>query len=59
MIPLIDLGAQYRELKLEIDAAIARVFESSQFILGQETEAFKPAEVRAVLDKWLQLAAVG
>ena len=41
MIPLIDLGAQYRELKAEIDAAIARVFESSQFILGTETEAFE------------------
>ncbi len=41
MIPLLDLAAQYRELKPEIDAAIARVFESSQFILGQETEAFE------------------
>ena len=41
MIPLIDLGAQYRELKAEIDAAIARVFENSQFILGTETEAFE------------------
>ena len=41
MIPLLDLAAQYRELKPEIDAAIARVFESSQFILGAETEAFE------------------
>jgi dTDP-4-amino-4,6-dideoxygalactose transaminase len=41
MIPLLDLKAQYRELKPEIDAAIARVFESSQFILGRETEAFE------------------
>jgi dTDP-4-amino-4,6-dideoxygalactose transaminase len=41
MIPLLDLAAQYRELKPEIDAAIARVFESSQFILGTETEAFE------------------
>src|ERR1700683_3335241 len=40
MIPLIDLAAEYRELKTEIDAAIARVFESSQFILRPETEAF-------------------
>jgi dTDP-4-amino-4,6-dideoxygalactose transaminase len=37
LIPIIDLAAQYRELKTEIDAAIARVFESSQFILGKET----------------------
>src|SRR5450631_2902204 len=41
MIPFIDLAAQYHDLKPEIDAAIARVFESSQFILGQETEAFE------------------
>src|SRR5437868_7218 len=41
MIPFLDLAAQYRELKSEIDAAVARVFESSQFILGQETVAFE------------------
>jgi len=41
MIPIIDLAAQYRELKTEIDAAIACVFESSQFILGKETAAFE------------------
>ena len=41
MIPILDLAAQYRELKTEIDAAIARVFESSQFVLGRETEAFE------------------
>jgi dTDP-4-amino-4,6-dideoxygalactose transaminase len=41
MIPLIDLKAEYLELKPQIDAAIARVFESSQFILGAETEAFE------------------
>ena len=41
MIPLIDLAAQYRELKDEINAAIARVFESSQFILGREVTAFE------------------
>ena len=41
MIPFIDLAAQYRELKAEIDAAIGRVFESSQFILGKETGAFE------------------
>jgi len=41
MIPILDLAAQYRELKSEIDAAIARVFESSQFVLGKETAAFE------------------
>lgn len=41
LIPFLDLGAQYRELKSEIDAAIARVFSNSQFILGSETAAFE------------------
>jgi len=41
MIPLLDLGAQYRELKSDIDAAIARVLESSQFVLGKEVAAFE------------------
>ena len=41
MIPFLDLAAQYRELKSEIDAAVARVFSSSQFILGKETSAFE------------------
>jgi dTDP-4-amino-4,6-dideoxygalactose transaminase len=36
MIPFIDLAAEYRELKLEIDQAVERVLESGQFILGQE-----------------------
>lgn len=41
MIPFIDLAAQYHELKTEIDAAVARVFENSQYILGPETEALE------------------
>ena len=41
LIPLIDLGAQYRELKTDLDAAIARTFATSQFILGQEVAAFE------------------
>src|SRR5258708_2647990 len=49
MIPLLDLAAQYRELKTEIDAAIARVFESSQFVLGKETAALE-AEFAAYCD---------
>src|SRR5579864_1714525 len=35
-IPLLDLRAEYRELKSEIDAAVGRVLESGQFILGKE-----------------------
>jgi dTDP-4-amino-4,6-dideoxygalactose transaminase len=41
MIPFLDLAAQYRELKSEMDDAVARVFSSSQFILGKETAAFE------------------
>lgn len=40
-IPLLDLRAEYRELKSEIDAAVGRVLESGQFILGKEVAAFE------------------
>jgi len=43
MIPFVDLQAQYREIKTEIDAAIRRVIESAAFILGREVEAFEAA----------------
>lgn len=36
MIPLLDLAAEYRELKPEIDAAVARVLSSGQYIGGPE-----------------------
>ncbi len=41
MIPLVDLKAQYETIKPEIDAAIAEVVESCQFILGPKVEAFE------------------
>ncbi len=41
MIPFLDLGAAYRELKSEIDAAIHRVLDSSWYILGTEVDAFE------------------
>jgi dTDP-4-amino-4,6-dideoxygalactose transaminase len=41
MIPFVDLKAQYRSIKDEIDEAIARVLETSQFILGEQVEAFE------------------
>ncbi|MCU1259811.1 MAG: Glutamine--scyllo-inositol transaminase, partial [Bryobacterales bacterium] len=41
MIPFLDLRAQYTSLKLEIDSAITRVLESSQFVLGPEVAAFE------------------
>lgn len=40
-VPFLDLGAAYRELKHEIDAAVARVLESGIYILGPEVEAFE------------------
>lgn len=43
MIPFVDLQAQYRAIKPEVDAAIARVVESAAFILGPEVEAFEAA----------------
>lgn len=41
MIPFLDLGAAYRELKPEIDAAVSRVLESGWYILGPEVAAFE------------------
>jgi len=41
MIPFLDLQTQYRSIQKEIEAAIARVFESSQFVLGPEVAAFE------------------
>lgn len=39
--PLIDLKAQYRSIKHEIDAAIQRVMDSQHFIMGPEVEALE------------------
>jgi dTDP-4-amino-4,6-dideoxygalactose transaminase len=39
--PFLDLKAQYRAIKPEIDAAIQRVMESQHFILGPEVESFE------------------
>ncbi|HYK87181.1 MAG TPA: DegT/DnrJ/EryC1/StrS family aminotransferase [Acidobacteriota bacterium] len=41
MIPYVDLRAQYRSIKSEIDQAIAKVLEESQFILGKEVAALE------------------
>jgi dTDP-4-amino-4,6-dideoxygalactose transaminase len=40
-VPYLDLKAQYQSIKPEIDAAIARVLESCQFVLGPEVAAFE------------------
>jgi dTDP-4-amino-4,6-dideoxygalactose transaminase len=41
MIPFADLAAEYRTIKTEIDAAIAHVLETSQYVLGDEVEQFE------------------
>ena len=41
MIPFLDLKTQYISLKTEIDAAIQRVLDSTQFVLGDEVAAFE------------------
>lgn len=42
-IPFFDLRSQYRDIRSEIDAAIARTLESGSFILGPEGERFERA----------------
>jgi dTDP-4-amino-4,6-dideoxygalactose transaminase len=41
MIPFLDLKAQYQQIKTEIDQAVARVFESGQFVLGDQVAGFE------------------
>jgi dTDP-4-amino-4,6-dideoxygalactose transaminase len=41
MIRFLDLPAEYHELKTEIDAAVARVFESGQYVGGPEIVALE------------------
>ena len=41
MIPFVDLKAQYFGIKTEVDAAVAKVLASSQFVLGEEVVAFE------------------
>ncbi len=42
-IPFVDLKAQYHSIKPEIDEAVSRVLESTQFVLGSEVAAFETA----------------
>ena len=42
-VPFVDLQAQYRAIKAEVDAAIQRVLDTSAFVLGREVEAFERA----------------
>ena len=40
-VPFLDLKAQYRSIKTEIDAAVLAVLDSAQFVLGEEVAAFE------------------
>src|SRR5437764_11947871 len=40
-VPYLDLKAQYRSIKREIDEAVARVLDSGQFVLGPEVAQFE------------------
>jgi dTDP-4-amino-4,6-dideoxygalactose transaminase len=42
-VPFVDLKAQYRAIKAEVDEAIQRVLDTSAFVLGREVEAFERA----------------
>jgi dTDP-4-amino-4,6-dideoxygalactose transaminase len=41
MIPFVDLKAQYFSIKDEIDTAVLKVLDSTQFILGDEVATFE------------------
>ena len=42
-VPYLDLRAQYHGIKPEIDAAVLRVLESTQYSLGEDVAAFERA----------------
>jgi len=47
-VPFLDVGATYRELKPELDEAVARVLESGWYIGGEEVTAFEAEYARYV-----------
>lgn len=40
-VPFVDLAAQYRSISGEVDKAVLKVLESTQFSLGAEVDAFE------------------
>ncbi len=42
-VDLVDLGAQYRSIRGEIDGAIQRVLDNTSFVLGDEVRQFEAA----------------
>lgn len=47
-VPMLDLRLEYRELQPDIDAAIRRVVEGGEFVLGPEVAAFEAEFARYV-----------
>jgi dTDP-4-amino-4,6-dideoxygalactose transaminase len=47
-VPFVDLGAQYRAIKDDVDAAILGVLARTAYILGSEVDAFEQAFARFV-----------
>jgi dTDP-4-amino-4,6-dideoxygalactose transaminase len=41
VVPFLDLKAQHEQMRPEIDAAVMRVIDSAQFVLGPEVAAFE------------------
>jgi len=41
MIPMVDLKAQYRQIRAEVEPALQAVLESARFILGPNVQAFE------------------
>jgi len=48
MIPFLDLKAQYASIKDEIQPAVERIFETGQFVLGDEVASFETEFARYV-----------
>src|SRR5262245_1259430 len=40
-VPMVDLKAQYRRIQKDVDAAIARVVQSTSFVRGEDCEKFE------------------
>lgn len=52
MIPFADPRAQVRELRSEIDTAIAAVLDTGRYVLGDETRAFESEFAQYVGTSW-------
>src|SRR5262245_51213649 len=58
-VPLLDLQAQYATIREEVSAAVDRVFESQQFVLGAEVQALEEEIARYSQTKFAVACASG